>query len=320
MRQTREIAWVSQNGPTNIVARQRNTNILHEICYVRLDIDLCLPLLGMEIQDKGKPVVWFSSKLESGIQRWAAIYRYRRMFYAHSTDAGQTGPYEKITGAFGVAISNVDISTLKIGVMSMLAYDFIHRLRKELKSAKCEIPGLSLERIEALSKTMPPDGHIENNASADGVRDKIIHHGQSAHEGGSIFKLWSGQDPEEWGDNFTELLDEHSRVVYAIAWDSGAPGAGADTECVEKFLDRYWPRTTTDGISGPYETLKEIFDDDNQPFRFVSSAVENISSCEMTIEEILPKLIIYESFDPGYTMKINDKLFKMSEDSRLIPV
>jgi hypothetical protein len=40
----------------------------------------------------------------------------------------------------------------------------------------------------------------------------------------------------------------------------------------------------------------------------------------MTIEEILPKLIIYESFDPDYTMKINDKSFKLSEDSRLIPV
>jgi hypothetical protein len=285
-----------------------------------LPLDVCLPLLGVEIQRKGKLLTWFSANLKSGIRRWAGIYKYQRRFYGQSTDAGQTGPYRKLSGAFGVAISNVDISSFKIGGVSMLAETFIQLLRKELKAAKYEIPGLDLERIEALAKTMPSSGHIENNAPGDGILDEFIHHQGIANAGGSIFKLWHGQDPEEWGDNFIELLDEHCRTVYAIGWDSGGPGAGADVECIEKFLGRYWPRTSTDGLSGPYNTLKEVFEDEDQPFRYVTSAVEEISCREMNIEEILPKLIIYNSFDPGFTMKINDKSFNLSEDFRLIPI
>ena len=80
-----------------------------------LEIKSCLRLLGMAIQREGKLISWFSANLESGIRRWAAIYEYEGSFYGQSTDAGQTGPCSKFTGAFGVTISDVDISSLEIG-------------------------------------------------------------------------------------------------------------------------------------------------------------------------------------------------------------
>ena len=203
----------------------------------------------------------------------------------------------------------------------MLPKSFIQLLRKELKAAKYEIPGLpSLERIKALAKTLPSSGHIENKAPGDATLDAFIHHQEIANAGGSIFKLWPGENPDEWEDNFVDLLNEHGRRVYTICWDSGGPGAGADLECIDEFLGRYWPHTSTDGLSGPYKSFKEVFEDEDKPFRYVTSAVEEIWCREMAIEELLPKLILSNSFDPGFTMEINGKPYKLSEDSRLIPV
>jgi hypothetical protein len=283
-----------------------------------LPLDMCLPLLGAEIQRKGKLLTWFSSNLESGTRRWAAIYKYQRRFYAQSTDAGQTGLYRKLYGAFGVAISNVDISSLKIGGISMLAESFIQLLRKELKAAKYEILGLNLERVEAFAKKMFSGGHIENKQGEDGIHDEFIDHQEIANAGGAIFKLWPGENNEEWEDNFLNLLNEHGRCVYRNSWESGGQAGGA--ECINEFLGRYWPDTTMDGLSGPYRSFNEVFENENQPFRYVTSAVEEIWCRKMSIEELLPRLILDDPFDPGFTVKINDKPYKLSEDSRLIPV
>jgi hypothetical protein len=196
--------------------------------------------------------------------------------------------------------------------------DFIGLLTEELRDGKYEISGLDSPSIEAVANKIGGSDLVEQEAPLVAPLDEFLHHRETANAAGSIFQLWPGQNPEEWGDNFIELLNEHCRTVYAIGWDSGGPGAGADVECIEKFLGRYWPRTSMDGLTEPYNSLKEVFEDEDQPFRYVTSATESIWCCEMTTKELLSKLILYNSFDPGFTMEINGKPYKLSEDSRLI--
>jgi len=132
--------------------------------YEGLELDSCLRLPGMEIQRAGKLIIWFSSNLESGTQRWAAIYEYEGGYYAQSTDAGQAGPYAGVSDAFARTISDIDMS-LEMGGVSMSPREFIGLLREELRNAKYEIPGLESQRIKAVANKMPGSGHVEEMAS-----------------------------------------------------------------------------------------------------------------------------------------------------------
>ncbi len=104
--------------------------------YDGLQLKAYLRLLGTEIQRAGKLIIWFSSNLGSGIQRWAAIYEYEGGYYAQSTDAGQAGPYTALSGAFARTISDIDMSSLEIGGISMSPQEFIGLLTEELRDAK----------------------------------------------------------------------------------------------------------------------------------------------------------------------------------------
>jgi hypothetical protein len=273
----------------------------------------------MEIQREGRLITWFSANLESGIRRWAAVYEYEGSFFGQSTDAGQTGPCTKVSGAFAVTISDVDISSIEIGAISIPANGFIELLKKELGAAKYGIPGLDLERIKALAEKMPSGDHIEKKGQGDATLNEFLRHRELANAVGSTFKLWPGEDPDEWEGSFLDLLNEHGACVHKVFWDSGGPGAGADVEYIEEFLGHYWARTSTDGHSGPYESFEEVFRDEY--FRYVSSATEQIWCYEMTTEELLPKLILdKDSLNPGFRIEINDDPYELSEDFRLIPV
>jgi len=200
----------------------------------------------------------------------------------------------------------------------MPAKSFVQLLRKELRAAKYGIPGLDSERIKALAKKMP-SGDIENKTQGDAAFEEFFRQREIANAVGSIFKLWPGEDPEEWEGNFLDLLNREGSCVYKLYWDSGGPGAGADLEYIDEFLGRYWARTSTDGFSGPYESFEEVFDDEY--FRYVTSATEGIWCWNMTTEELLPKLILdKDSLNPGFTIEINDDPYELSEDFRLTPV
>jgi hypothetical protein len=122
-----------------------------------------------------------------------------------------------------VTISEVDISTLKIGGISMPPERFIQLLRKELRAAKCGIPGLDAQRIKALAAIMPSGDHIENTPHGNAKFDEFAHEREAANLAGSTFKLWPEEGPEDWKGNFLELLDRDGRCVYKIYWDSGGP-------------------------------------------------------------------------------------------------
>jgi hypothetical protein len=285
--------------------------------YDGLQLDACLRLLGAEIQRTGKIIIWFSSNLESGTKRWAAIYEYEGGYHAQSTDAGQTGRCAELSGAFGVAISDIDIASLKIGGVSMPQKSFIQLLRRELQDAAYGIFGLDSQRIDAVATKMSDDDDTENKADGDAGYAEFVRRRESANTAGSPIKLWPGEDPEQWEDDFLQLLNKNGRMVYSLFWNSGAPGAGADIEYIEEFLGHYWVRTSTDGLSGPYESFAEVFGDE---FRYVTSATESIWCTEMSTEELLSKLILdKDSLDPDFTIEINDKPYVLTEEFELVP-
>jgi hypothetical protein len=285
--------------------------------YDGLDMAACLRLLGMEIQREGKLITWFSANLESGIRRWAAIYEYEGGFYAQSTDAGQTGRYANLFGAFATAISNIDMSSLKMGDISMSPKEFIGLLREELRDAEYGIPGLDSQRIEALANKMPGGDHVGDKTLGDATLDEFVYHRETANATGSIFQLWPGEDREEWKGNFLELLEANGREVYSSSWDSGAMCSNG-VEYIEEFLGRYWARKSMEGTSGPYERFADVFEDEY--FRGVGSATESIWCSEMTTEELLSKLILDKEYlEPGLTIEINGKPYVLTEQFELIP-
>jgi hypothetical protein len=285
--------------------------------YDGLQLDACLRLLGLEIQRVGKLIIWFSANLESGIQRWAAVYEYEGGYYAQSTDSGQTGPYTGVSDAFARTISDIDMSSLEIGGVSMSPQEFIELLREELRDAKYEIPGLDSQRIEAVANKMPSSDHAEEKAPVVPTFDEFLYHRETANATGSIFQLWPGEDPKEWKGNFLELLKAKGREVYSQSWDSGGMCSNG-VEYIEEFLGQYWAAKSIEGTSGPYESFADVFDDEY--FRGVGSATESIWCCEMTTEELLSKLILDEEYlEPGFTIKINDNTYVLTEDFRLIP-
>src|SRR5690349_7558037 len=90
-------------------------------------------------------------------------------------------------------------------------------------------------------------------------------------------------------------------------------------EYIQEFLGQYWAGKSLEGISGPYESFADVFEDEY--FRGVGSATESIWCCEMTTEELLSKLILdKEDLEPGFTLKINDKSYVLTPEFRLIPV
>jgi hypothetical protein len=215
-----------------------------------LELNACLRLLGEEVQRAGKLIIWFSSNLGSGNQRWAAIYEYKSSYYSQSTDAGQTGPYAALSGAFARTISDIDMSSLKIGGISMPSKVFI-----ELLSSK-----LDPQKIEAVANKMLASDDFEESAPGDITIEEFFHHRETANGTGSIFQLWPGDDPEEWENNFAELPRANGRTLYISSWDGGMCANGS--ECIEEFLGHYWGSKTNDGICGPYESFADVFEDE----------------------------------------------------------
>ena len=241
--------------------------------YDGLQLKAYLRLLGTEIQRAGKLIIWFSSNLGSGIQRWAAIYEYEGGYYAQSTDAGQAGPYTALSGAFARTISDIDMSSLEIGGISMSPQEFIGLLTEELRDAKYEIPRLDAQRIEAVANKMPGRDHVGEKAPVVATLDDFLNHRETANATGSIFQLWPGEDPEEWKGNFLELLEANGGEVYRQSWDSGGMCSNG-VEYIKEFLGRYWAGKSIEGISGPYESFADVFDDEY--FRGVGSATESM--------------------------------------------
>jgi hypothetical protein len=111
----------------------------------------------------------------------------------------------------------------------------------------------------------------------------------------------------------TEILHEEGEWVYRLFWDSGGPGAGAEYEKIYKFRDRYWPHSSVEGFSGPFDSLEEALTGD---FLAITDATVSIECRELSAAELAKRVVIY-SAEPGHSVKINGEAWRVSEDKTL---
>lgn len=62
-------------------------------------------------------------------------------------------------------------------------------------------------------------------------------------------------DAEVAIDILKEIIIDEGKVVFEAFWDSGGPGAGADSEYVFKYRYLYWPGSSVYGVYGPFNSL-----------------------------------------------------------------
>jgi hypothetical protein len=96
----------------------------------------------------------------------------------------------------------------------------------------------------------------------------------------------------------SELIIEEGEIVYGLQWDSGGPAAGAGHEVVFKFRGNYWAYSDYEGMCGPYSCLDKAL---SSTFTAVTSVTERIRCSELSSEEIVERLEIY---DLEYTKRI----------------
>jgi hypothetical protein len=81
------------------------------------------------------------------------------------------------------------------------------------------------------------------------------------HDHGLAGRLTSMTDHTRYPDeDQIEELFENSSPVYAMHWDSGAPGMGASTECVFRWGNGYLVFVSWEFDENVYPTLRAAID------------------------------------------------------------
>ena len=100
-----------------------------------------------------------------------------------------------------------------------------------------------------------------------------------------------------------DTIIEKGKVVHASCWDSGAPGEGADCECIYKLKGQYYGITSNRDLYGPYPTLGDALQ--QEEFGSVGAATTDITCTELTPDELVPLLRI--SGHKEVKLTINDE-------------
>lgn len=91
------------------------------------------------------------------------------------------------------------------------------------------------------------------------------------------------------GDNedrdLRDTIIEQGEEVYQLFWDSGGPGAGADSECIYRYMGKYYPILSFDDDTQPYGTLEEALIESE--INSITDAVEEIRSTELATSELV---------------------------------
>ncbi len=104
----------------------------------------------------------------------------------------------------------------------------------------------------------------------------------------------------------SERLIEEKKPVYSVYWDSGAPGAGADSEHVYRWGDGYIVLFSGGGDETVYATLREAIE--KAELNYVTEATQEIDSSEMSSEEIGALLRTHD--EGSYRVLINGEVWK----------
>lgn len=109
-------------------------------------------------------------------------------------------------------------------------------------------------------------------------------------------------------------ITRYGKIVYNEFWDSGAPGPGADSECVYKWRGWYAARYSTGDIMGPYKSLHGAIK--GAELNNVGQATVSIISSELKAGEIARML--RSDIDPPFTLEINDEIWGLSKDRKFV--
>ncbi|HPF72477.1 MAG TPA: hypothetical protein PLX09_02625 [Xanthomonadaceae bacterium] len=106
------------------------------------------------------------------------------------------------------------------------------------------------------------------------------------------------------------LIDEQGEPVYRLDWDSGSPGAGSGCECVYRFADQFWVRSSCEGFEGPFETFEAALPGD---FLVVTEATTAVSCTLWSAHELASRLNIMTD-DPHHVL-LNDEPWWVGESA-----
>jgi hypothetical protein len=115
-----------------------------------------------------------------------------------------------------------------------------------------------------------------------------------------------------WDDKLEEIAED-GEIVFALWWDSGAPGPGADREVVYKYQGQYFLVTSDPELYGPYGSVASAIGG----FETVGPATEGISCTEMSTEELVA-LLEYSGGGEEITLTINGEKWKGTLSGELI--
>ena len=84
-------------------------------------------------------------------------------------------------------------------------------------------------------------------------------------------------------------------------------------EYIYKFRERYWPHSSAEGFSGPFDSLEEALTGD---FLAITDATVSIECRELSAAELAKRVAIY-SAEPGHAVKVNGQTWMVSDDKTL---
>jgi hypothetical protein len=102
-------------------------------------------------------------------------------------------------------------------------------------------------------------------------------------------------------DEYDRLIGEE-KPVFSIHWDSGAPGAGADSEHVYRWGDGYIVLFSGGEDETVYPTLRDAIEESGM--NLVTGATQEITSSQLRSEEIAALLQTDEE-EESYRIVIN---------------
>ncbi|CAN5658737.1 hypothetical protein BH23GEM5_BH23GEM5_14740 [soil metagenome] len=106
-------------------------------------------------------------------------------------------------------------------------------------------------------------------------------------------------------DEYERLIEEE-KPVYSVYWDSGAPGAGANSEQVYRWGDGYIVLYSDGENETVYPTLRAAIE--RTELYYVTEATQEISSSEMSSEEIATLLRTHD--ESRYRVLINGEAWQ----------
>lgn len=174
----------------------------------------------------------------------------------------------------------------------------------------CSSEELETARVAVLQAF--PDAEVKD-PTPNYVGAKVVYHLGT----GRIVNLQEAEADDEQADWRPNLAHDNDTIdlqeivesgdcVYALCWDSGAPGAGAGQESVHHLDGRYVYASVDLGVEGPYRSLEEAIERHNQ-LVIITSAVTAVESSQRSDAELLPLLRPTES---GLAISINGNLWQ----------